>query len=116
MTNEEAAKKVNELFDEKMFWDNSVESYNFELTKKHILDSIQENTKLKGELKSEREWRNNTRIELLDRNKEIERIKEDLKNEREWISRFKKIENEFIQENSKLKAEIEQLNLKLERG
>lgn len=55
MTNEEAAKKVNELFDEKMFWDNSVESYNFELTKKHILDSIQENTKLKAEIEQIKE-------------------------------------------------------------
>ena len=33
--------------------------------------------KLKGELKSEREWRHNTRIELLDRNKEIESLKEE---------------------------------------
>lgn len=49
------------------------------------VEALKENTKLKteierlsGELKSEREWRYNTRIELLDRNKEIELLKEEI--------------------------------------
>lgn len=50
MTNSEAIEKINELFNEKMFWDDSIESYNFELTKSFIISSLEENDKLKAEI------------------------------------------------------------------
>ena len=72
----------------------------------YLENMVQENTKLKaeieqlnGELKSEREWRYNARIELLDRNKEIELLKEEIESRK----------TAGIKNNSNSRNDIEQL-------
>ncbi len=57
------------------------------------IESLKQNSVIKGELKSEREWRFNARVEMLDKKAEIEIL---------------------LEENTKLKAEIEQLKHQIE--
>ena len=91
----------------------------FEKAQRLAYQSLEENDKLKayiarlnGELKSEREWRYNARIELLDKKAEIEQLKEDSKIiAKELVKQIREID----QLKSELKQSVK-LPLDLNRG
>ena len=85
----------------------------FEKAQRLAYQSLEENDKLKayiarlnGELKSEREWRYNARIELLDKKAEIEQLKILAEEQsRLTIEQFKQIDEQY-QEIEQLKEEL----------
>ena len=85
MTNEEAIEDIEKNI-KPIIGGNSLEL---------AIKSLKQNSVIKGELKSEREWRFNARVEMLDKKAEIEIL---------------------LEENAKLKAEIEQLKSEVEQS